>query len=316
MKALYRIGATLVCLIVFATAVPVDAATKKTPKAVVVSDPVEAATVNLYCRVKLGGVTYLTTGTGVFISDRGVILTNAHVGQFFLLTAPGGKSKGTCSVRSGSPAKDQYSAGLLYLSPAWISSYTAAVSKKSENTGSGQEDFALLYVTKAKKGNLPERFPVAPLATLDTIAKLKGTEAVSVVGYPAEKQDYEDIRDDLKILVASSTLSGVRSFQKPFNDILVISPSKAGQSGISGGPVAQAGSLLGIATTLSGEKMKSLRGLRALTLTYVDRTVRFETGTPLSGLYAGNLAERAVLTLDSYPADIRKALETTLRRMR
>jgi len=315
MKALYRIGAALICVVVLATAVPVDAATKKTSQAVV-SDPVEAATVNLYCRVKLGGGTYLTTGTGVFISDRGVILTNAHVGQFFLLTAPGGKSKGSCSVRSGSPVKDQYLAELLYLSPSWMNSYTAAVSKKKENTGSGQQDFALLYVTKAKKGKLPERFPAVPLASLDSIGKLKGTEAVTVTGYPADKLDFEGIRDEIEILSASADLTDIRSFGYTPSDVLVIAPSKVGQSGVSGGPVAQAGNLLGIATTLSGEKNKGLKGLRALSLGYIDRVVRVETGGSFSGLYAGNLAERAALTLASFPADIRKALETTLRRIR
>src|SRR3989338_5130017 len=52
------------------------------------------ATVNLYCRIRAGRKQYISTGSGVFISERGIILTNAHVAQFFLLEQKGKKVTG------------------------------------------------------------------------------------------------------------------------------------------------------------------------------------------------------------------------------
>lgn len=311
MRFLTPVFTLLVAIILIATGIPVSAASKVGPS----KDPTESATVNIYCRIKLGGNTLLTTGTGVFISERGVILTNAHVGQYFLLAQGEGKSKGTCSIRSGSPARDQYSASLLYISPKWIESYTSSVSAKGEGLGSGQRDFALLYVTKAKKGKLPTQFPTASIADASTVALFTEGSAVSIIGYPAEKKDFKDIRDDLTILVASSTISGTRSFERPHADILVIAPSLAGQSGVSGAPVSQEGKVIALVTTLSNEKAKNLKGIRAITLAYIDRIVRADSGVSLTALFAGDFAERARLTQESLPPEIRKTLETTLRRV-
>src|SRR3989344_56515 len=118
---------------------------------------VEDATVNLYCRLKSGKTVYGTSGSGVFISDRGVILTNAHVAQYFLLAKDTLRVKGECWVRIGSPAKATYTASVLYLSPSWIDANAAGL-KKKQPTGTGEGDFALLYVTGAKSGTIPAQF--------------------------------------------------------------------------------------------------------------------------------------------------------------
>src|SRR5688500_2914917 len=69
-------------------------------------DPIKDATVNLYCRLKAGKRTVSSSGSGIMIDERGIILTNAHVAQYFLLAGEKGRVTGWCSVRTGSPAKE------------------------------------------------------------------------------------------------------------------------------------------------------------------------------------------------------------------
>lgn len=279
---------------------------------------IKDATVNLYCRIKIGGTTMSTTGSGVIINDRGVILTNAHVGQFFLLAGKNEKSKGNCSVRAGSPATAEYEASLLYISPSWITAYTNSVSKKTEKVGTGECDFALLYVTGAKNKLTSLNFKSLPLANLTTVQNLKEAEVVSIAGYPAENLNFDKVKSKLTLAYASSTITSIRSFIKPQADLLVLAPSTAAKSGVSGGPILnQNNEVVALATALeNNEKNKKTRSLRAITLVHVDRVIRTETGLPLATLIQGDLATRAQLTNLSFTPTIRATLEKTLRRSR
>lgn len=279
---------------------------------------IKDATVNLYCRIKIGGATMSTTGSGVIINDRGVILTNAHVGQFFLLAGKNEKSKGSCWVRAGSPATAEYEASLLYISPSWITAYTNSVSKKTEKVGSGERDFALLYVTGAKNKLTSLNFKSLPLANLTTVQNLKEAEVVSIAGYPAENLNFDKVKSKLTLAYASSTITSIRSFIKPQADLLVLAPSTAAKSGVSGGPILnQNNEVVALATALeNNEKNKKTRSLRAITLVHVDRVIRTETGLPLATLIQGDLATRAQLTNLSFTPAVRATLEKTLRRSR
>lgn len=279
---------------------------------------VKDATVNLYCRIKIGGSTLSTTGSGVIINDRGVILTNAHVGQFFLLAGKNEKSKGNCYVRAGSPAVAMYEASLLYLSPAWITAYTSSVNNKTEKVGTGERDFALLYITGAKNKSVPLAFRSLPLASLSGIQGLLEGAPVTIAGYPAENLNFDKVKSKLTLAHASSTITSIRSFIKPQADLLVLAPSSAARSGVSGGPILNSqNEVVALATALeNNEKNKKTRSLRAITLVHVDRVIRAETGLTLNTLITGDLAARATLTNLSFPATVRATLEKTLRRMR
>lgn len=279
---------------------------------------IKDATVNLYCRIKIGGKTMSTTGSGVIIDNRGVILTNAHVGQFFLLAGKNEKSKGNCSVRAGSPAVAEYEASLLYISPSWISTYTNSVSKKTEKVGTGERDFALLYITGAKNKLTPLNFKSLPLANLIDIQNLKEAEVVSIAGYPAENLNFDKVKSKLTLAYANSAITSIRSFIKPQADLLVLAPSTAAKSGVSGGPILnQNNEVVALATALeNNDKNKKTRSLRAITLVHVDRVIRTETGLPLTTLIQGDLATRAKLTTLFFTPAVRATLEKTLRRSR
>ena len=284
------------------SAVPVHAAT------------LEEATVNLYCRMKLSGRTYSSTGTGVVVNERGIILTNAHVAQRFLLATSTSKTKTECTIRTGSPAKSSYTAEVLYMPPGWFTSYAEAIATKDESTGTGEYDFALLAITgtTSKKQKLPTNFPALSLASSTPI---EGA-SVTIAGYPAEKLDYMGVRDKLAFLTASSTVTGFRTFMRPHNDILLIAPSKAGQSGVSGGPVVNSSqAIVGIVSTMGGEKTGGLRSLRAVSHNHLERVVLATTGTTFAALLSGDIRARTQMTEASIPTDFRTNLEKTIRRI-
>src|SRR6185436_12542444 len=77
-------------------------------------DPaVRSALVNILCMPQ-GGSLRPISGSGVIIDPRGVILTNAHVAQYVLLSESP-QINLTCSIRTGSPASPRWKAVVLYI---------------------------------------------------------------------------------------------------------------------------------------------------------------------------------------------------------
>lgn len=256
----------------------------------------ESATVNLYCQLKSGRKTYSASGSGVFISERGVILTNAHVAQYFFLEDGKGSARGDCQVRTGSPARKAYKAEVLYFPPNWLNDY-AEEFYNAEPRGSGKNDFALLYVTDAVEGSQPDRFP----ALRADIGMKQGAFPVTVAGYPILKPSFKKIRDKLARTVTQTSVAFSRGFNRamPQPDVLTLSASDAASGGISGGPVVDgAGNVIAIATSRGGDDGKSLN---SITLSYIDRAVREQTGLPLDFLTTGDLSVRALITSFTVP---------------
>ena len=67
---------------------------------VTISDPGEAL-VNIYCTYRTPDYIRTNTGSGVIVSDSGVILTNANGAMVLLLEADDSDNKTECIVRSG-----------------------------------------------------------------------------------------------------------------------------------------------------------------------------------------------------------------------
>ncbi|OGG41753.1 hypothetical protein A2837_00865 [Candidatus Kaiserbacteria bacterium RIFCSPHIGHO2_01_FULL_46_22] len=297
-----------------ATASAVISVQNESSRAVSVADEkkIQDATVNLYCRTKVGNKEVSSTGSGVLIDSRGIILTNAHVAQYFLLNGKDSKLTANCSVRTGSPAKTSYKAEVLYMPKSWLTE-NASKSTKEFSKSTGENDFAILYISDAEKGELPEQFPTLALGIL---VQLKKDDAATVAGYPAGSLKFNDVRNKLKFLSASTTITTTQSFQSGTVDLISLSPSKVASAGVSGGPVVSSSTVIGLATTMGTSKKKEGASLRAITVPYIDRVVRAETGLSLMSIYSTDLSNRAATTRAGLSAKMFTAIEKRLRATR
>ncbi len=256
-----------------------------------IDEIVKDALVNVYCQYKTDEYIRTTTGTGFFISQKGVILTNAHVAQFLLLK----NTKNAdieCVIRNGNPASPKYHAELLYISPTWIFENADLITEESPR-GTGERDYALLYISKSIDTTpLPTQFPSIPI---DTALLSRGVIGTSVVtaGYPAEALIRNGADAELLPVVASTTVGTLYTFGSNYADIFSISESPVGEQGASGGPiVTQSKDVIGLIVTKGDANTEGTRSLRALTLSYVDRTIIEETGFSLAQNMRGDVAQR------------------------
>ena len=255
------------------------------------------ALVNIYCQYKTDEYIRTTTGTGFFINQKGVILTNAHVAQFLLLeNTEDVKSDIECVIRSGNPAKEKYLAELLYISPTWIFENSDVIVDESPR-GTGERDYALLYVSKSTDNTpLPAHFPALPI---DTALLSRSTEGSSVftAGYPAEALMKKGADAELSSVLAETTVGALYTFGSNYADLFSISESPVGEHGASGGPIVNKSiqSTIGLIVTKGDEVTEGERSLRAITLSYIDRTIQDETGFSLAQNMQGDIAYRGLI---------------------
>lgn len=274
------------------------------------STPVEAL-VNIYCTYKTDEYIRATTGTGYFIDRAGVILTNAHVAQFLLLEGVEGSTE--CIIRTGDPATPTYEADLLYISPAWVQKHADLITQ-AHPQGTGERDYALLYVTSGLDNKpMPRHFPSLSFDTqLMTIGTLNSE--VSAAGYPAETLFNEtDGTAELIPKLASTSITELMTFSSNYADLFTIAGSDIGEQGSSGGPVVnQTGDAIGLISTRGDDEAFGSGSLRAITLSYIDRTIQEETGFTLQQNLGGNLPFRAQLFKDTLVPFLQGMLEREL----
>lgn len=238
-----------------------------------------AALVNVICYVPSGSGLHSISGSGVFVDSKGIILTNAHIAQYFLLGSRGV----SCRIRSGSPAADSYEAALVFISPAWVSANASILTQESP-IGTGEHDFALLAVTgSASRNALPSSFPSIPLAT----APLSAGAAVVIASYGAQFLETSQIQSSLFPTIVFGSVKDVFTFATTTVDVLALGGSAAAQEGSSGGGVAAAsGELAGTITTSTVEGATDTRSLDAITASYIRAAYANETGEALDLLLA------------------------------
>ena len=259
-----------------------------------------AALVNIICYVPIGSGLHSISGSGVIIDPKGIILTNAHVAQYFLLTDRGV----SCTVRSGSPAVDRYKAVLVFISPLWIHA-NAGVLTQAAPSGTGEYDFALLAVTgSATSAALPPVFPAIPLGTRPPTA---GTPVV-IASYGAQFLESNQVQSSLFPTIVFGSVKEVFTFGTNTVDVLALGGSAAAQEGSSGGGVADAsGSLIGTITTSTVEGATAARSLDAITASYIRSDYASEMGSALDILLAKQPASAIADFASQAPA-----LEATL----
>lgn len=239
-----------------------------------------AALVNIICYAPAGSGLPSISGSGVFIDQKGVILTNAHIAQYFLLVGRGV----SCDIRAGSPAADKYNAALAYISPAWINANKDVLAQTAPS-GTGEYDFAFLAVTKsATSAPLPSSFPHIPLATS---APSHHGAPVVIASYGAQFLASSQVQSSLFPTIVFGSVKDVFTFASSTIDVLALGGSAAAQEGSSGGGVADvSGALMGVITTSTTEGATDTRKLDAITASYIRAEYARETGQALDALLA------------------------------
>lgn len=261
-----------------------------------VNTETRTALVNILCETTSGSFNPIS-GSGTIIDPRGVILTNAHVAQYVLLsTRP--ELRLSCTIRTGSPARPSYKASILFMPGSWVDKHANDI-RASKPMGTGEHDYALLLITQTTDGSpLPAQFPFIPYDARETIG-FTG-DSVVVAAYPAEFTG--GITTQMN-LYASSAITQIRellTFTDRPVDLISVGGVILAQSGSSGGAVVNAwGRLIAVVTTTSDGATTAERDLRAITLSYVDRALYQDSGVGLSTILSSDLKARNVLFMDS-----------------
>lgn len=256
------------------------------------TDPLNAI-VNIFCTFTTENYIRTTTGTGFFVSFDGVILTNAHVAQYLLLSSATNNSEAECAIRIGDPAVARYRAELLYIPPAWITS-NAALIDATTPMGTGERDYALLYITSTISGEpLPARFPALSINTEALPVRSIGA-TVHAAGYPARALRTEGPSAQLTPTKATTQISELYTFGSNLADVFSIRGTPVGAEGASGGPVVNdSGATIGLIVTRGNDATDGPGSLRAITVSHIDRTITQETGFSLRQNIGGNVPYRA-----------------------
>jgi hypothetical protein len=198
-----------------------------------------------------------------------------------------------CIIRTGNPASPQYRAELLYIPPAWIQE-NAEVLNDAVPLGTGERDYALLYVSETTSGEpLPAQFPALGFDSELLPTSVKGN-AVTAAGYPASDLLANGPRTALIPRQAETSISELYTFGSNYADVFSIRGSEVGAEGASGGPVVnEAGEVIGMIATRGDDSIDGAGSLRAITLSHIDRTISEETGFSLEENLGGNLAYRS-----------------------
>lgn len=256
-----------------------------------VNAAVRASIVNIVCTTAGAGPFNPISATGVFIHPQGVILTNAHVAQFFLLKDYPSEGFVECIARTGSPAKPLYKLELLFLPPSWILENAAKINDETPR-GNGENDYALLRVTGGVSSSveIPSAFPYLPVS-LET--PVPGTP-VLLSAYPAGFLGGVTIQKELYAVSSNATIGEIFTYGGNTPDLFSVGGTIVAQQGSSGGAVVDASGILrGLIVTSSEGATTGERDLRALSTTYIIKSFALQSGGSLEAFLSGNLAQQA-----------------------
>lgn len=256
-----------------------------------------ASVVNIFCLSQVGGFFRPISGSGVIIDEKGVILTNAHVAQYLLIKDYRQENFFNCVIRTGSPAKNRYRAELLYLSPDWVATNATNILKDNP-VATGEEDYALLYITEAvdQGASRPTSFTATSPFVENTIT-IDTDLPVLTAGYPAGFLGGIATNRDLWLSSSFTTINQLFTFKEggiKTIDLFSVDGVIGAQEGSSGGAVVSTanGQLLGIIVTRSAGDTTGQRLLQALTISHIDESLRRQHGEGLATLLAGDVESK------------------------
>ena len=228
------------------------------------------------------------SGSGVLIDARGVVLTNAHVGQFVLLSEV--SSNITCTARTGTPAKAAWKMRTLYMPSTWVDEHAQDL-RSPQPKGTGEHDYALFLLEPLPDTPRPPAVPM--LYDVREAVSFEG-DSVLLASYPAGFVGAQIIQSGLYPVTTFTNLGTIYTFEENSIDVLSLGGVIVAQGGSSGGAVVNRwGRLVGIIVTTSEGKTTAERDLRAITLAHIDRSMRGHTELGLREFLDGDILTHA-----------------------
>lgn len=275
-----------------------------------INENARKAVVNILCTANPSGPLSPITGSGIMVSSNGLILTNAHIAQYFLLKDFNNqKDFLTCTIRTGNPAYPSYTAELVYIPPVWVEKHKTDIIKDNPQS-TGEHDYAFIRITGRIDGTpAPDNFPFIP-PNLIEFTEI-GTPAV-LVSYPAGFLGGQTIIQSLYQSSAVISITDRYTFGDNTVDLISLGGSVVAQKGSSGGAtVDQNGELIGLITTSSDGQTTANRELRALTAAYIQRDLIKNATQTISSL-ASNSASFAKTFNANIAPGLTKALSDVI----
>lgn len=251
----------------------------------------KSAVVNIICIP--GGGLRGSSGTGIIVDPRGIILTVAHVGQNFLVLDYPKTGAGKCYIRTGSPAKNAYLAKLIYISPQWVDD-NSTILIESRPKGTGENDFAFLAITDSLTNKpLPRSFSYIPFAKPNTLVEVD--DRVGVGSYAAEFLTSSEVRSSLYPTISFAPVDDIYTFEETTRDVISVHAGAAAQEGSSGGAVVnEDGELVGLISTRTVKPDLSLRDLQAISVDHIRRSFKDYVSVSLDAYMKNNSLETLV----------------------
>lgn len=272
---------------------------------------VRNALVNIVC-IQNGLNLSSISGSGVIVDPQGVILTNAHVAQYVLLSGEPDLHI-SCVIRTGSPARVMWHASVLYMPTTWVHAHAQDI-RQRDPVSTGENDYALLFIDDSLTGApLPKAFPSITPDVREAIGFV--ADQVLAAGYPAGFLGLLEAQNDLGALSTITTIKQLYSFNADYHaDAFSLGGIILAQNGSSGGAVINMwGKLVGLIVTTSSGTTTSERDLRALSTAHIDRSLRTETGTGLLETISSDAALKTYeFTHAKAPTLIQEFLEVIL----
>ena len=178
------------------------------------------------------------------------------------------------------------STDIFFISAAWVIDNAENIIKQTPR-GTGEHDFALLYITgSVGNSTTPDTFPSLDIdiAASDTIAL---DDEVLIASYPAGFLGGKSIQTDLYAVSTIVTIKKLFTFSTITTDLFSVGGNIAAQQGSSGGAVVNTrNKLIGIIVTSTDAETTAERDLRAINLSHINRSLIQTAGIDLSELLA------------------------------
>jgi hypothetical protein len=254
--------------------------------------------VNIICTEKKGNYVTANTGSGVIVSPGGVVITNAHVGQYFLLDKE--LNDYSCALYQENIPTYGYVAELIYISPDWIKENKDVIRSKNPR-GTGENDYAFLHITKNTNPALPKPKNFQ-YANLNTSYNAEIGQKIDVAGFPGAPASILDLERTVGLKTDSSNIKDIFTFGQNNADVISTGVTKVAARGASGGGVFKNNDLIALIVTTGGSENKSY--INAITTNYINRDLKNDFNKSIFDLINSDLEKES----DSFWKDYGKSL--------